>query len=521
MPADPAAVAPPAPDVFDSVQVNVDAFGANIPGDAANEPSIAVDPTNPNNIVIGWRQFDTISSNFRQAGYAYSHDGGRTWTFPGVFEPGIFRSDPVLDSDADGTIYYLSLSIVGNDWHCDVFTTADGGVTWPSQSFAYGGDKAWLRVDKTGGPGHGNMYQAWNIAGNNFAPNIFSRSFDHGQTWESPRRYQLIGGGTVEPVFGTVAIGPDSEVYIAGIPNGYSAHAIWVIRSDNARDPGASPTWRLSTIDPTNGYFILLGGLGSPNPEGLLSQVWIDVDRSGGPTHGNVYVLAPIRKAFDGSTHLTDLAFFRSTDGGVTWSDPIRINDDPLDGNDWRWMSTMAVAPNGRIDVTWNDTRNSHQRYLSELYYAFSTDGGETWSTNTPLGPMWDSSIGWPNQNKIGDYSDMVSDKVGAFLAYAATYNGEQDVYCIRINDYDCNDNGIGDSDDILAGTSADTNNNTIPDECECPPDFNGDTVADSQDFIAFLNAFTTGDPSADFNNDGIVNSQDFIAFLNAFVNGC
>src|SRR5215831_5202658 len=60
--------------VFTSYQVNVDANGNNIVGDAANEPSISVDPTDGNKIAIGWRQFDTITSNFRQAGYGYSTD---------------------------------------------------------------------------------------------------------------------------------------------------------------------------------------------------------------------------------------------------------------------------------------------------------------------------------------------------------------------------------------------------------------------------------------------------------------
>ena len=77
-------------------QVNVDDNGLDIIGDAGNEPSIAVDPTNPNRIVIGWRQFDTVTSNFRQAGYGYSLDGGLTWTFPGVLNPGVFRSDPII-----------------------------------------------------------------------------------------------------------------------------------------------------------------------------------------------------------------------------------------------------------------------------------------------------------------------------------------------------------------------------------------------------------------------------------------
>src|SRR5215471_822200 len=55
-------------DVFVSYQVNVDANGQNILGDAANECVIAVDPTNGSKMAIGWRQFDTVTSDFRQAG---------------------------------------------------------------------------------------------------------------------------------------------------------------------------------------------------------------------------------------------------------------------------------------------------------------------------------------------------------------------------------------------------------------------------------------------------------------------
>ncbi len=61
-------------------------------------------------MAIGWRQFNTVTSNFRQAGYGYTTNGGQTWTFPGVIEPGVFRSDPVLDSDVDGNFYYNSLT---------------------------------------------------------------------------------------------------------------------------------------------------------------------------------------------------------------------------------------------------------------------------------------------------------------------------------------------------------------------------------------------------------------------------
>jgi hypothetical protein len=122
--------------------------GANIPGDAANEPSIAVDPTNHDRMVIGWRQFDTIASNFRQAGVGYSTDGGATWV-AGKIEPGVFRSDPVLDVNAAGRFFYNSL--LGN-LTSQVFPSSNGGASWGTSTYAHGRDKdgsarAVVRID--------------------------------------------------------------------------------------------------------------------------------------------------------------------------------------------------------------------------------------------------------------------------------------------------------------------------------------------------------------------------------------
>ena len=61
---------------FVSFQVNVDNNGNNIIGDAANEPSIAVDPTDGNKMTVGWRQFNSVLSNFRQGGWGYTTTGG-------------------------------------------------------------------------------------------------------------------------------------------------------------------------------------------------------------------------------------------------------------------------------------------------------------------------------------------------------------------------------------------------------------------------------------------------------------
>ena len=54
-----------------------------------------------------------------------------------------------------------------------------------------------------------------------------------------------------------------------------------------------------------------------------------------------------------------------------------------------------------------------------------------------------------------------------------------------------------------------------------CTADFNNDGVVNTQDFIAFLNAWATGDPLADWNDDGTIDTRDFIAYLGAWSAGC
>ena len=405
---------PPPYQFFDEniscIQVNVDADGNNIMGDAANETSIAIDPTDPNRMVMGWRQFDDISSNFRQAGFAYSIDGGVTWTFPGPIDPGVFRSDPVLDFDSDGNFYYNSLRVEGPDFWCEVFrSTGDG--TWGPAVYAHGGDKQWMAIDRTGGGGEGNIYASWRA---NFStcPGDFTRSVDGGDVYEECT--DILGN----PELGTMSVGPSGELYVTG--NGGR-----VMKSTNAQNSAEIVEWDLS-IQANLGGTLGLFASESPNPSGLLGQQWIATDHSGGPAHGNVYVLGSVRSAADPDP--LDVNFIKSTDGGVTWTEPFTINDDASSDN-WQWFGTMSVAPNGRIDVVWLDTRDNPGTFLSSLYYSYSMDGGDTWSVNERLSEEFDPHLGWPNQNKMGDYFDMISVEEGAHLAWAGTFNGEQDVY--------------------------------------------------------------------------------------------
>ncbi len=457
-------------------QVNVNAAGQNILGDAANEPSIASDPRFPNRIVVGWRQFDTIASSFREAGYAWSDDWGRTW-HKNELQPGVFRSDPVLRANADGTIFYNSLEVIdgGASYRVDYFRSSDGGQTWSAPSFAVGGDKTWFAIDKSSTSRRGAMIQAWNCC-------QFNRSFDNSLTWSTP-------SGNLGIVFGTIDIGPAGEVYVLGQNGG-----VRISKSVNALDPSVSvPTFAPSTL-----VFNSAGGTGrAPNPGGLIGQHQVLVEKNVAARMGWVYALSTINIA--GSA--TDIGFRRSEDGGATFAPAVLFNGGVVNVSSWQWFGTMGLAPNGRIDVVYNDTSTTLNPVMSRTMYVFSNDAGVTWSVPEALGGVWNSTVGWPIQQKIGDYYDIESDNNGFNLIYSTTYNGEQDVYFVRhgsrlCDDIDFNNDGSQfDPQDIDAFLSVYGEGACVPATATCNDiDFNNDgSLFDPADIDGFLSVYSEG----------------------------
>jgi hypothetical protein len=386
-------------------------------GDAANEPSICVNPTNGNKMSIGWRQFDHVSSNFRQAGFAYTNNRGRTWISPGVLERNVFRSDPVLNSDGAGHFFYLSLL---QNFFDDLWQSLNGGQSWTNIAPADGGDKQWFTIDNTNSSGRGFQYQYWSTDGNNYGGRQFSRSINGGFSWMDPINIPNT------PAWGTLDVDSNGNLFIGGV--NLTTNWIWCVRSTNAKNGGVLPSFDQSTAVNLGGNIVY----GEPiNPEGLVGQVFVAVDRSGTSTNNHIYMLASIQPT--GFTTGSDVMFVRSTDGGQTFSPPRRINDDPVNHAKWHWFGTLSVAANGRIDVVWFDTRNAANNTTSQLFYSYSADGGSSWSPNVAISNSFNPFVGYPNQEKIGDYITSVSDNASANVAYAATFNGEEDVYYVRI----------------------------------------------------------------------------------------
>ena len=249
----------------------------------------------------------------------------------------------------------------------------------------------------------------------------FQRSTNGGVTWQSPVN---IPNG---PIYGSLDVDTNGNVFLGGEGNTF-----YCIRSSNAQIGGQTPSFDQVTAVNMGGDL----GSGGINGVGLTGMLFLAIDHSGGATNNNVYMLASVMPS---GRSTTDVMFVRSTDGGLTFSAPHKINDDPVNPNKWHWFGTFAVAPNGRLDAVWYDTRNAANNTDSQLFYSFSTDAGVTWSSNVAVSSAFNPFEGYPNQSKIGDYITIVSDDTGGNVAYSATFNfnpnsgqHEEDVYYVR-----------------------------------------------------------------------------------------
>ncbi len=107
------------------------------------------------------------------------------------------------------------------------------------------------------------------------------------------------------------------------------------------------------------------------------------VDRSGGPHNGNVYICWPQRGVAPAGSD-PDIVMINSTDGGTTWSAPVRVNDDAVNnGKDQIFSWCTVDETTGQLLVVFYDSRNVANN-MAEVYMASSYDGGNVFS-NFPV----------------------------------------------------------------------------------------------------------------------------------------
>ncbi len=344
------------------------------------EVCIAINPTNPLNMIVG-----------ANTNYAYhSFDGGLTWVERTL--PQGTWGDPSVAFDRTGRAYYAHLTY-GWDAITVRFST-NGGATWsggtkvfgPSSDSARPGpynesslqDKEWIIADNSDGPLSGSVYMAWT----NFTkydsrlPHdstciVFARSTTQGVTFEPWVRVSDRGGDCIDSdntVEGAVpAVGPGSEVYLVWSgPDG--------LVFDRSFDGGR--TWGRDTVltATPGGWDFAVSGLDRAN--GLPVAV---ADISGSPHRGSIYVNWADARHGD-----PDIFIMKSTDRGATWTAPLRVNDDPMGNGRVQFFTWMCCDPvTGELSIVYYD-RRMYAGDSTDVWLARSTDGGASF-TNTRI----------------------------------------------------------------------------------------------------------------------------------------
>jgi hypothetical protein len=341
------------------------------------EPSICMNPKNTNLLVAG--------ANIDY--YYYSANGGTSWTKGGsIFGTYQVWGDPCMSVDTMGNFYFFHL--VNGNYFIDrmgCHKSTNNGVSYNIDTYYQYNppraeqDKEWVAVDWTHGPRGNWIYVTWtqfdHYQGSlptDSSRILFTRSTNGGLNWLDPgiRLNSLSGtcidnGNTME---GAVpAVGPNGEIYDAwaGPKIINSQYGIFFQKSTDGGNTWLSaPTY---VCDQPGGWDYNIPGIYRANG---LPITCCDVSNS--PYRGSIY----INWTDEAAPGDHDVKFIKSTNGGLTWSNVKRINDDPAGREQFfSWMTVDQTT--GFIYIIFYDRRNTTGNN-TDVYLARSTDGGNT-----------------------------------------------------------------------------------------------------------------------------------------------
>ena len=396
--------------------VRVSAPDAKHPG----EVSVAINPVYPDHVVV--TSFQAAQpGKYSTNNYTYnSTDAGLTWkTIPAPNPDRRNQADDSVTFGPDGTAYHCYLSATGYaSGGVPPLRAASGlfvrrsldGLAWEPPVAVVDHvntaepmeDKPWVVVDGiAGSPHRGNVYVSWTRFDKYGSRDpehrsriFFARSRDEGKTFSPPVRVSDTSGGahddsnTLEGAVPTV--GPKGEVYVAWAgPDG--------IMFDRSEDGGYSFGKDVKVSAQPGGWDYPAAGFSRHNG---LPITGCDVSRS--KFRGSVYVCWADRRNGD-----SDVFVAASRDGGKTWGEPVRVNDDPLKNGKDQLFAWMVVDPtDGSVNVVFFDRRASAGPTDTRLAVtvARSVDGGQTFGNFPVKMEPFATGEGFP-----GDYNGIAA----------------------------------------------------------------------------------------------------------------
>ncbi|MFW9831361.1 MAG: sialidase family protein [Candidatus Thorarchaeota archaeon] len=369
------------------------------------EPTLAI--LSDGRILVGWKEAESHDGPGRRVGFAYSTDGGRTYT-PNILMTRLssnnFQSDPWLVADANDNAYFVwiefnDIAVNNPPEGVGVAKTIDGGESWTPPVNAADtpefDDKETACVDS-----EGNLYIVWDHFTLNQNYEItdydlrFTNSTDGGASF-SPTIIPAV------PAIPYIHCSSNDTLFITYI-NGTTEEApnnqIFLTKSS---DRGLS--WSPSVL--INPFYDLVD---------LITVVNTDSQQ-------NVYVAYSAGSSID--PNYREIYVIKSTDGGLTWSTPVQVNDDSIG---MQRMVEMYIADDDSIHVAWLDARLGGWN----IYYSYSTDGATTFSPNERI-----SEVGFPlTFTRPGDYFCMRPAPDGTMcIVWTDGRNGiDHDIYFAR-----------------------------------------------------------------------------------------
>jgi len=352
-----------------------------------SEMSVDIHPLNAN-IVFGSANTTTwpFSTLYGTGGYI-TVNGGSNWT--GFDNPpyGANSGDPASVIGTNGYFYEGFIDGGSNDGGQGVARSTDNGATWTRYvvGAAPSGisdllDKNHMTVDKkVGSPYENRVYASWTafVTGSANDANLeFKYSTNFGQTWSTARNISAgVNAGSHDQGV-NLSTGPNGEVYAAwaiydnwgaGI---YGEDAIGFAKSEDGGQTWAAPQRIYSAAN-----FGIRGNLTNKASIRVASFPSMAVDRSGGSYNGYIYI-SWAQKGVAPAGNDPDIVMIRSSDGGATWSTPVRVNDDPLNNGKDQYYNWVTVdQSSGHVFSVFYDSRNTAND-SAQVYLARSVNGG-------------------------------------------------------------------------------------------------------------------------------------------------
>ncbi len=384
------------------------------------EPSIVISPKEPKKMVVAvvsaQKQKKETGSYTIINRIFYSFDYGKNWKSRRLHSRYGDFGDPCMVADDDGGFYYFHLSdpeksgwsgkLVMDRIVCQqsgdgtIWTSGTGiGHDPPRQQ-----DKPWAVFDSYSG----RLFLSWTEFDKYGSDDpqdrsniLFSASLDRGKNWSQPVRINQYSGncldGNKTPQGAVPAVGPKGSVFVAW---SYDEK----IYFDRSLDGGL--TWKKDDIvvaDQPGGWAFNVPGF-----RRVSGQPVTACDLSYSPYAGSIYVCWSDQRKGERDT---DIWLAVSRDGGDSWSEPLRVNDDEttLIGKH-QFFSWMAVdQKTGNVYIVFYDRRN-YKDLKTDVYMAISKDGGRTFEnlkiSDRPFVP--DNKFFLGDYNNISAYNGIV-----------------------------------------------------------------------------------------------------------------